>query len=240
MKEGRRMRYGCKRVNIHPVDGDVMWWLDDRGIIQWRVCDGTKHRRDVSPLDMDARWRGRLDKAGNATLLPPLAPYAGLDAEEMPLPVGAMTTLEHIGAKRFYLDSRNGLVRLGALHSGQTLRKSHSRYHDIGHGEGAILWWLDNRGKMQTHKSTGREFHHELNKRMNFDTRWRGRVEPSTGRASLLPPIGTEPIHVGDEVRMEFPRRLLAGLKRLGGRNFMCVVDDRLWVVLKGRKEHGK
>ena len=62
---------------------------------------------------MDARWRGRLDKAGNCTLLPPVKIYS-LNADKIltKLPSGAMITLTHLGAKRFYLDSPKGLLRL--------------------------------------------------------------------------------------------------------------------------------
>ena len=112
------------------------------------------------------------------------------------------------------------------------LKRTHLRYHDIGHGKGAILWWVDNHGKMQTYESTGKECHHDLNRRMNIDARWRGRVEPTTSRVSLLPPIGTNPIHAGGEVRIAIHRRLMAGLRRLGAQTFLCAVDDRLCVVL--------
>lgn len=97
------MKKGCK--------GDLTWWLDDSSIIQWQVFDGT-HHHPVLPLDMDERWRGRLEK-GAATLIPP-AGISNLDAEAMMphLPIGAMITLTHLGATRFYLNCKNGMVQV--------------------------------------------------------------------------------------------------------------------------------
>jgi hypothetical protein len=113
--DGKRIATKCQ--DIGHTAGDLIWWLDDGGIIQWRVFEGKK-QSDVSSLDMDKRWRGRLDKNGNATLLPPLKLYTRFDAKEMMpvLPVGAMITLELLGAKSFLLDSRNGLARLRKRH----------------------------------------------------------------------------------------------------------------------------
>ena len=93
--------------------GDLMWWIGQDGLIQWQVFDGLHHHHDVSPLDMDARWRGRLDDDGNATLLPPVKLYSRKPDDLMShLPIGAMITLAILGAKQFYIDSTMGLLRL--------------------------------------------------------------------------------------------------------------------------------
>lgn len=90
-----------------------MWWIGQDGLIQWQVFDGLHHHHDVSPLDMDARWRGRLDDDGNATLLPPVKLYSRKPDDLMShLPIGAMITLAILGAKQFYIDSTMGLLRL--------------------------------------------------------------------------------------------------------------------------------
>ena len=99
--------------DIGHMAGDLMWWIDNSGIIQWQIFDGVNHHHDVSPLDMDARWRGRLDRRGNATLLPPVKLYSHNAEAILPrLPVGAIITLLHLGAKRFLLDTKMGLVQL--------------------------------------------------------------------------------------------------------------------------------
>jgi len=105
----RRSRYQSVGHSV----GDLLWFLDDASMIHWQVFDGKNHHHDVSSLDMDARWRGRLDKRGTATLLPPVKVYSlNTDGLMSLLPIGAMITLGHLGAKRFYLDTHRGLVRL--------------------------------------------------------------------------------------------------------------------------------
>ena len=109
----------------HSV-GDLIWWDDDKGIIQWQVFDGKAHHHDISGLDMDARWRGRLDmRSFTASLLPPVALYASLDAQNIiaRLPLGSMLTLEHLGAKRFWMDSTKGMVRLIKRHKKVSMTK---------------------------------------------------------------------------------------------------------------------
>ena len=113
--------------DIGHMAGDLMWWIDNSGIIQWQSFDGVNHHHDMSPLDMDARWRGRLElgKSGTATLLPPIKLYSRKPDDLMShLPIGAMITLNHLGAKRFYLDTARGLVRLK--------RSTRSRQKDTG------------------------------------------------------------------------------------------------------------
>jgi len=120
------------------------------------------------------------------------------------------------------------------------LKRTCLRYHDIGHGKGAVIWWVDNQGAMQTYISTGTECHHGLNKRMDMDARWRGRLERATRRATLLPPIGAMPIHAEDGVQMAIPRRLMVWLKRLGAQSLLCAMGDRLWTIEEGRGASGR
>ena len=90
----------------------------------------------------------------------------------------------------------------------------HFRYRDFGHSAGSTIWWVDNAGKVQTFISTGHEFHHDLNKRMDMDIRWRGRLQPD-GICTLLPPI-SQP-----EPEAHIPAKLLARLKKLGARTLL-------------------
>jgi hypothetical protein len=90
-------------------------------------------------------------------------------------------------------------------------------YQDIGHGAGSLIWWADNSGRVQTFRSTGREYHHELNKRMDMDKRWRGRLEQDTGTTTLLPPIG---LYEADPEDIPFPQRLMSQLEHLGAKRF--------------------
>ena len=116
------------------------------------------------------------------------------------------------------------------------LLRTNLRYHDLGHGAGAIIWWVDNNCKLKIHVSNGKECHHEMNRRMNMDLRWRGRMEPSTKRVSLLPPIGIKTREDDGETLIDLPKPLMDGLKKLGGRWFWCVVKDRLWQVFEGEE----
>ncbi len=115
-------------------------------------------------------------------------------------------------------------------------KRTQLRYRQVGHAQGDVLWYVDNAGKVRTAVSKGATFHHDLNKRMNMDARWRGRLELATGRASLLPPMGAKPVPVGCEMRMTIPAQLMAGLRRRGARVFLCCIDDRLWVLDEGGK----
>ncbi|MDD4869838.1 MAG: hypothetical protein PHR77_04700 [Kiritimatiellae bacterium] len=110
------------------------------------------------------------------------------------------------------------------------LSKSGLRYQDVGHSAGSIIWWVDNAGKVKIFKSTGKEFHHDLNKRMNFDARWRGRLELASGRVSLLPPL-KEYKRQPEEIRL--PRKLVRILKNVGGtRFFMDTIKDVFFVEI--------
>jgi hypothetical protein len=69
------------------------------------------------------------------------------------------------------------------------VERTRFRYSDIGHRDECILWWVDNRGRVRTHPSDGGVFHHEIDRRVDMDKRWRGRIEPDTKTASMLAPI---------------------------------------------------
>lgn len=110
-----KKRLAVRRSNVGlPADGDLIWWIDGRGCIEWQVLDGRKLHSDLATLDMTVRWRGRLDRHGNTTVQPPAAVFARLDAEDLlpRLPVVAILVLGWLGAKRIYLDARDGLVPL--------------------------------------------------------------------------------------------------------------------------------
>lgn len=90
------------------------------------------------------------------------------------------------------------------------------KYQDVGHGTGALLWWVGRDGKMKTFKSTGRETHHELDPKLDMDRTWRGRLEPSSGRTTILPPLSVyaNPRNGPDEVPV--PDSLIRRLRQLG------------------------
>jgi hypothetical protein len=92
------------------------------------------------------------------------------------------------------------------------------KYGDVGHFYvGAIIWWLGHQGKLNTVTSTGSETHHDLDHRVNMDAHWRGRIDPGSGTATLLPPLN-EYNRLGVSVRL--PLGLMGKLKRLGAQQF--------------------
>jgi hypothetical protein len=97
--------------------------------------------------------------------------------------------------------------------------KTALRYQDIGHGAGALIWWVGSDGKVKTFKSTGKEFHHGLDKKLNMDLRWRGRIDPS-GTVTMEPPL-----QVYNKIRGEddipIPGSLITVLEKLGGKHFL-------------------
>jgi hypothetical protein len=113
------------------------------------------------------------------------------------------------------------------------LRRTSLKYSDIGHFKSGVLWWVDNRNRIQTTVSDGSTYHHDLNRKMDMDQRWRGRFEPGTKRASLMPPIKIKSIadNTG-KMTIAIPRRLINRLKQMGATSFLVAVDDRLWVIL--------
>jgi hypothetical protein len=93
------------------------------------------------------------------------------------------------------------------------------RYQDIGHGPGSIIWWVGNDGKVITFKSTGKEYHHGLNRRMDMDIRWRGRID-LRGTVTMLPPVRIYS-RIRDESDIPIPDELIAQLEKLGGKRFL-------------------
>jgi hypothetical protein len=106
-------KIAAKYQDIGHRPGDKLWWVGADGKVKTLVSTGTEFHHDISPLDMDARWRGRLEKGGMCTMLPPLNLYSKYkDVEDMPLPDSVMTKLEKLGAKHFYLDTQRGMNRI--------------------------------------------------------------------------------------------------------------------------------
>jgi hypothetical protein len=91
------------------------------------------------------------------------------------------------------------------------------RYTDIGHGVGALLWWLDDKGRLKSLRSTGKEFHHDIATHIDMDARWRGRIEPSSGRTTLMPPLS---IYTRKPEAIVVPPDLLRRLLRRGAKGF--------------------
>jgi hypothetical protein len=107
-------RVAFKYQDIGHAAGDKIWWVDNSGKVQSVVSTGKEFHHDLSRLDMDLRWRGRLDRYGVATLLPPVKLYAKYSPEEMPLPESVMLVLERMGAKIFWLDTQMGMKRISS------------------------------------------------------------------------------------------------------------------------------
>ena len=98
--------------------------------------------------------------------------------------------------------------------------KTGYRYHEIGHCAGDIMWWVDNKGKVRTQVSTGMDFHHALDKRVNFDLRWRGRLILRLHLATMLPPIGyyDDDRNTPDKIYLAY--RTMQQLQLLGVKRF--------------------
>ena len=107
-------RVAAKYQDIGHQPGDRLWWVGNDGKVKTLVSTGKEFHHDIDEnIDMDARWRGRLEKGGMCTLLPPVHLYAKFkDVEDMPLPDSAMTKLDKLGAKHFYLDTQRGMNRI--------------------------------------------------------------------------------------------------------------------------------
>lgn len=108
-------RVAFRYQDIGHGAGSLIWWIDNKGKMQTTVSTGKEYHHNLSRLDMDMRWRGRMDQNGTATLLPPVSLYSKYDAEEMPLPEDVMRTLERKGAKRFFLDTQTGIKRISKV-----------------------------------------------------------------------------------------------------------------------------
>ena len=90
------------------------------------------------------------------------------------------------------------------------------KYPNIGHGRGLgnLLWWWDGKSdRLHRRHDRGGTFHCDIVPRV--DDVYRGRIEVSTGRASILPPLAiyahTEPD------KLLVPVSLVQRLRRLGG-----------------------
>lgn len=87
--------------------------VDNSGKVQTKAFDGRHFHHDISRLEMDLRWRGRIDKAGNATLLPPIRLYAGFSAEDIPLPRQNPVRSGEDGGKAVLYRHGKGVEELG-------------------------------------------------------------------------------------------------------------------------------
>lgn len=110
------------------------------------------------------------------------------------------------------------------------------RYGDILHHAGAVIWWVGNHGTLHTFTSKGTETHHELNRRMDFDAHWRGRLDPDSGIATVLPPLKNY-LCLAD--RIQLPQGLGRKLQRLGARTFYVDTPEGLRVMQSGVKSKG-
>jgi len=119
------------------------------------------------------------------------------------------------------------------------LKKTNLRYPAFGHGAGDVIWWVGNDGKVKMFVSTGHEMHHDLNRRMDMDARWRGRLELSTGIVTMQPPLkqlSSEP----HRDMVSVPTHLLRVLRRMGGvQFFVALLDGRLHLVCKRALHRG-
>jgi hypothetical protein len=115
-----------------------------------------------------------------------------------------------------------------ASHAGRWLIQSGRcgyRYHDLGHGAGAILWWIGRGGRMRTRRSDGSVCHSNLPELgAKMDATWRGRLDPRTGTATLCPPPAAD-AEIKPGPAPVACRRLLRRLMRLGARRFY--IDTR-------------
>jgi hypothetical protein len=107
------------------------------------------------------------------------------------------------------------------------------KYQDIGHGAGSVIWWVDNHGKVQTYVSTGKEFHHELNRRMDMDARWRGRIDRGTKVVTMIPPLRLYQRELED---IPLPDAVMNALEKMGGQAFLVDTMSGLRRVAKMRR----
>lgn len=113
------------------------------------------------------------------------------------------------------------------------LKRTNLRYPAFGHGAGDVIWWVGNDGKVKIFVSTGHEMHHDLDRRLDMDARWRGRLEPATGVVTMQPPRKML-IAAGPRDTIAIPARLLRALRRRGGIRFLvALLDGRLHALIK-------
>jgi hypothetical protein len=90
--------------------------------------------------------------------------------------------------------------------------KVHLRYRDIGHYPGGIIWWIGRNGRFKSLVSTGIEYHHDLDGRINMDLRWRGRVDPFQKIGTMMPPLK---LYTVAPEKIPLPGWIIARLKRM-------------------------
>lgn len=106
-------RVAAKYWEIGHNTGDIVWWVDNSGQVAHEVFDGVRGHHELNRrMDMDRRWRGRIDKSGTATLMPPLNLFNRFDAEDMPVPSDVVDHLRSMGARRFLMDTTKGMFRV--------------------------------------------------------------------------------------------------------------------------------
>ena len=96
----------------------------------------------------------------------------------------------------------------------------HLSYRDIGHQPGGILWWIDGKGHFWSLVSTGAEYHHNLDGRVNMDLRWRGRVDPIQKIGTMMPPLD---LYTHPPEGLILPGWIVVRLERMGA--FVIYVD---------------
>lgn len=96
--------------------GAGIWWVDNDGKLNTYVSTGTEMHHELDErLDMDKRWRGRIQPGGIVTMLPPISLYArgGYDDIIMALPGALLRGLRKLGGKQFFVDmAKTGLKRI--------------------------------------------------------------------------------------------------------------------------------
>jgi hypothetical protein len=118
------------------------------------------------------------------------------------------------------------------------LKRTNYKYQTLGHGAGSTIWWVGKDGRVKTFRSTGKEFHHDLDPSLDMDGTWRGRIEES-GRASILPPITIKTAYSADGKRRISIPNLMQRLRRRGAKLFYCAIpeDNRLWMIVQKCEE---
>ena len=89
----------------------------------------------------------------------------------------------------------------------------HIHYRDIAHHPGEIIWWIGGNGRFKSLVSTGVEYHHDLDDRVNMDLRWRGRVAHVQKTGTMMPPLN---LYTLPPETIPLPGWIIARLKRMG------------------------
>jgi len=114
------------------------------------------------------------------------------------------------------MDQNNGATSMKAKIKRPTYvllpGRVHLSYRDIGHHPGGILWY-EWRGQLRSVVSTGSEYHHDLDGRVNMDLRWRGRVAPVQKIGTMMPPLN---LYTVIPERIPLPGWIIVRLKRMG------------------------